>query len=120
LESAGPLQALAAWHPGDRRCGGARPGVSGGVGGLRAMVGALLAILLVASGCGGEREASRHAGRRLVILGFDGVDPRLLSRSVEEAHLPHLKALAARAELRQRPSTNPPQPPARSPTSAPA
>ena len=75
------------------------------------MVGALLAILLVASGCGGEREASRHAGRRLVILGFDGVDPRLLSRWVEEGHLPHLKALAERGEFRPLASTNPPQSP---------
>src|SRR5439155_980189 len=35
LEGAGSLQALAARHPGDQRSGRARPGVSGGVGGIR-------------------------------------------------------------------------------------
>ena len=75
------------------------------------MVGALLAIALVANGCGGERQASRHAGRRLVILGFDGVDPHLLSRWMEEGHLPRLRALAERGEFRPLASTNPPQSP---------
>src|SRR5438132_2242353 len=111
LEGAGSLQALAARHPGDQRCDGARPGVSGGVGGLRGTVGVLLAIALITSGCGGEQGASRHAGRRLVILGFDGVDPRLLSRWMEEGHLPRLRALAERGEFRPLASTNPPQSP---------
>src|SRR5437660_1321023 len=65
----------------------------------------------VGGGCGGGRDAGRHSGRRLVILGFDGVDPRLLSRWMEEGRLPHLKALAARGEFRPLTSTNPPQSP---------
>src|SRR5439155_1172140 len=56
-------------------------------------------------------DAGRPAGGALVILGFAGGDPRLLSRWREEGALPHLKALAARGEFRPLTSTNPPQSP---------
>jgi predicted AlkP superfamily phosphohydrolase/phosphomutase len=46
-----------------------------------------------------------------VILGFDGVDPRLLSRWMEEGKLPRLGALAERGDYRPLTSTNPPQSP---------
>jgi predicted AlkP superfamily phosphohydrolase/phosphomutase len=46
-----------------------------------------------------------------VILGFDGVDPRLLSRWMDAGQLPGLKALAERGDYRPLGSTNPPQSP---------
>ncbi len=61
-------------------------------------------------GCGGGQEAGRH-GPRLVILGFDGADPRLVSGWMEEGKLPHLRALAERGDFRALASTNPPQSP---------
>lgn len=74
---------------------------------------AIVALATVVGGCGGRQEASRAPshGPRLVILGFDGVDPRLLSRWMEEGKLPRLAALAVRGDYRQLASTNPPQSP---------
>jgi predicted AlkP superfamily phosphohydrolase/phosphomutase len=67
----------------------------------------------IGGGCGGGKGTrSREApGHRLVILGFDGVDPGLLSRWIEEGKLPRLGALADRGEFRPLASTNPPQSP---------
>jgi predicted AlkP superfamily phosphohydrolase/phosphomutase len=70
---------------------------------------AVLAAIVVGA-CGGGRQV-RGRGPRLVILGFDGVDPRLLSRWMEEGKLPHLRALSARGDYRPLTSTNPPQSP---------
>ena len=70
---------------------------------------ALLAAL--AGGCrGGERTAGPPA-RRLVIIGFDGVDPKMLGRWMGEGRLPNLRALAERGDFRPLQSTNPPQSP---------
>lgn len=69
----------------------------------------VLSLAVLVAGCGGgERPPS---GRRLVILGFDGVDPGLVSRWMEAGHLPALKALAGRGDFRPLGSTNPPQSP---------
>jgi len=69
-----------------------------------------VAVAVLVSACGRE-PAATHSGKRLVILGFDGVDPRLVSRWMDEGKLPHVKALAERGELRPLASTNPPQSP---------
>jgi predicted AlkP superfamily phosphohydrolase/phosphomutase len=71
---------------------------------------AIAVLAAVAAGCGGRQETGGR-GPRLVILGFDGVDPRLLSRWMEEGKLPHLKAFAERGDYRPLGSTNPPQSP---------
>jgi hypothetical protein len=71
---------------------------------------AIVVLAAIVSGCGGERGAERH-GRRLIILGFDGVDPRLLSGWMEEGKLPALRALSERGDYRPLTSTNPPQSP---------
>jgi predicted AlkP superfamily phosphohydrolase/phosphomutase len=71
---------------------------------------AIVVLATVVGGCGGGRGAEHH-GRRLVILGFDGVDPRLLSRWMEEGKLPALRALSERGDYRPLASTNPPQSP---------
>jgi predicted AlkP superfamily phosphohydrolase/phosphomutase len=74
-----------------------------------------LAVVLTAVtiGCGGgERGATPPAsGRRLVIVGFDGVEPRFVERWMGEGKLPHLQALAARGAFRHLTSTIPPQSP---------
>ena len=59
----------------------------------------------------GKEPPPRAFARRLVILGFDGVDPKLLSRWMDEGKLPKLRALAARGDFRPLGSTNPPQSP---------
>ena len=68
-------------------------------------------LALLAGGCGGERQGTPPE-KRLVILGFDGVDPGMLRRWMDEGKLPHLKALADRGDFRPLRSTNPPQSPA--------
>jgi predicted AlkP superfamily phosphohydrolase/phosphomutase len=75
---------------------------------------AIVVAATIAGGCGGGEEArspARRPARRLVILGFDGVDPRLLSRWMEEGKLPHLRTLADDGDFRPLASTNPPQSP---------
>src|SRR5262245_31288202 len=61
-------------------------------------------------GCG-ERAGGPPPSRRLVILGFDGVDPHMLSRWMDAGKLPNLAALAARGDYRPLTSTIPPQSP---------
>ncbi|HYR96871.1 MAG TPA: alkaline phosphatase family protein [Candidatus Binatus sp.] len=71
---------------------------------------AIVVLATVVGGCQTERGAEPHT-RRLVILGFDGVDPRLLSRWMEEGKLPALRALSEHGDYRPLASTNPPQSP---------
>ena len=71
---------------------------------------AIALLAAIGGGCGGGHEVGRR-GPRLVILGFDGVDPRLLSRWMEEGKLPHLRGLAESGDFRPLASTNPPQSP---------
>ncbi len=74
-------------------------------------MGAALAAALVAGCGGGERAAGPAPARRLVILGFDGVDPKMLSRWMGEGKLPNLRAMAERGDFRPLQSTTPPQSP---------
>jgi predicted AlkP superfamily phosphohydrolase/phosphomutase len=76
----------------------------------------LAAVVLTAAviGCGGGERGgapSTPPGRRLVILGFDGVEPRFVERWMGEGKLPNLQALAARGAFRRLTSTIPPQSP---------
>lgn len=79
--------------------------------------------LIACSGRGGHHDPSRgtpgagstavHEGR-LIVLGFDGVDPRWLERWAAEGKLPHLAKLMKAshgAQYRHLESTNPPQSP---------
>jgi len=65
--------------------------------------------VLLALGCGGQPPSA--PGKRLVILGFDGVDPRLLTRWMGDGQLPRIRELAERGDFRPLASTNPPQSP---------
>jgi hypothetical protein len=59
----------------------------------------LLASLVVCLGalaaCGPQRP-SRKFQQKLVILGFDGMDPRLVQKWMDAGRLPNMKKLAAR------------------------
>jgi predicted AlkP superfamily phosphohydrolase/phosphomutase len=76
------------------------------------------ALLLLLAHC--SSETPRDAGRadagaprrpRVVVLGFDGVDPDWLDRWTGEGKLPNLQKLAKRGTYRPLRSTNPPQSP---------
>src|SRR5690349_6504017 len=58
---------------------------------------AVIAAVLFTLSCsgGGSRPASRFQ-KKMVILGFDGMDPHLLERYLAEGKLPHIAALAKR------------------------
>src|SRR5206468_974826 len=77
---------------------------------MRVLGVAIALLAAIAGSCGGGHEVGRR-GPQLVILGFDGVDPHLLSRWMEEGKLPRLRALAERGDFRRLASTNPPQSP---------
>ena len=68
---------------------------------------ALIAALLLA-GCGGEPEP---AEQRVVILGFDGMDPVWARRWMDEGRLPNFKRLAERGHFQPLGTSNPPQSP---------
>ncbi len=70
------------------------------------------AALCGTAGCSSEAEAApgRKRGRMLVI-GMDGVDPRILGRLMDEGKAPNFKAVAAQGAFRPLATSNPPQSP---------
>lgn len=48
---------------------------------------------------------------KVLVLGFDGMDPKLLRQFIEQGHMPNFKALAQQGQLRELATTNPPQSP---------
>ncbi|MDP8257144.1 MAG: alkaline phosphatase family protein [Candidatus Alcyoniella australis] len=70
---------------------------------------AALSILLIfacASVCVAADDSSR-----LIILGFDGMDPHLVEQYIDQGDLPNLKVLADRGSYRRLETTNPAQSP---------
>lgn len=49
--------------------------------------------------------------KKVVVLGFDGMDPELLERWMQQGKLPHFAALAARGGMRRLSTSIPPQSP---------
>lgn len=76
---------------------------------LRPLV-ALLA-LAVTTACTKAKGPPKAKGPRIVILGFDGVDPRRVDRMVKGGKLPHIAALAKTGHRGPLATTNPPQSP---------
>ena len=71
-----------------------------------------------ASGCdvgqyfpGGRRRASRAAGKKVIVIGVDGMDPRLSDAMMKAGQLPHLQRLSARGGFRDLGTSVPPQSP---------
>ncbi len=76
----------------------------------------LLTALLAAAcavACGGEQPQSplRRAAERVFVIGFDGMDPTLARRWMDEGKLPNLKALADEGTFSTLESTQPSESP---------
>ena len=67
-----------------------------------------VAMALAAAACGGNEQAP---GRRVVVLGFDGMDYALTRRLLDEGRLPHLARLAAGGRFQPLMTSVPPQSP---------
>ncbi len=71
---------------------------------------ASLFCILVLSACATPSASNGRApGRKVVILGFDGADPALLSRWVSEGHLPNIRRLGQTGTVQPLATTQPPQ-----------
>ena len=70
----------------------------------------LLTVGLALPGCG-QTTAPPPATKRLVILGFDGMDPVLAERWMADGSLPNFAALAKTGHYQRLATTNPPQSP---------
>jgi len=76
---------------------------------LRPALAALLCLgALLPAGC--DRQAP-EVDQRLIILGFDGMDPALARQWMDDGSLPNFSALAARGGFRPLGTSNPPQSP---------
>src|SRR6185369_13760965 len=51
------------------------------------------------------------ANRKVMVLGIDGMDPKLLQMFVEQGRMPNFKALMAEGDFRPLQTTMPPQSP---------
>jgi predicted AlkP superfamily phosphohydrolase/phosphomutase len=71
-----------------------------------ALTPALLAAL--SAGCG---KTNRKSGRRLIVLGVDGMDPGLLESFMEQGFMPNTKRLVEMGSFSRLGTSNPPQSP---------
>jgi predicted AlkP superfamily phosphohydrolase/phosphomutase len=71
----------------------------------------LLAVILVAGNCGGVSTPVVHAREKVFVLGFDGLDPTLARKWMDEGKLPNLKKLADEGAFRTLGSTQPSESP---------
>jgi predicted AlkP superfamily phosphohydrolase/phosphomutase len=70
-----------------------------------------VAIVLVTTHVGCSHHAARPVTNQVVVLGFDGADPNLLSKWMKEGRLPNLARLAQMGTFRPLGTTNPPESP---------
>src|SRR3954469_15157761 len=65
------------------------------------------------SGCflGGSNRASRSAGKKVIVIGIDGMDPRLCESMMAEGQLPHLQKLRGSGGFSRLGTSVPPQSP---------
>ncbi len=68
-------------------------------------------MILAGSAVGCGRRTTRPVTTQVVVLGFDGADPNLLSRWAKEGHLPNLARLAQSGTFEPLGTTNPPESP---------
>ncbi len=69
-------------------------------------------ILVITAGCGEPAQpAWKPVDKRLVVLGVDGMDPKLVEQYMREGRLPNLKALAAQGTMMPLGTVFPPQSP---------
>jgi predicted AlkP superfamily phosphohydrolase/phosphomutase len=60
---------------------------------------------------GARRRAARSAGKKVIVIGIDGMDPRLCERMMSEGLLPHLDKLRAGGGFSTLGTSTPPQSP---------
>src|SRR5574337_1619611 len=70
---------------------------------------AALFVVSVSFSCGGVK--TRPVTTQVVVLGFDGADPNLLSKWIKEGKLPNLARLAETGTFKPLGTTNPPESP---------
>ncbi len=68
-------------------------------------------LLTLLAGVSAIAVAAQNSGPKIVILGFDGADPHLVQRYMEQGLLPHLEALRNEGSFAPLLPTNPPQTP---------
>ena len=68
-----------------------------------------LSMMLFFGGC--SRVPVKEVAEPLVVLGFDGVDPKLLARWTEEGHLPNVQKLMRSGTVQPLGTTDPPESP---------
>lgn len=71
----------------------------------------LLALLLALCACGGDEVENRSATARTIVLGFDGMDPRLAQEMMTAGELPHFRRLAEQGHFGPLATTIPAQSP---------
>lgn len=72
---------------------------------------AALATLGPLAGCSRSPAVGRRAGKKVIVIGFDGMDPLLCSRLMEQGRLPNLAALCKGGGFRRLGTSIPPQSP---------
>ncbi len=72
-----------------------------------AVVGVVLMTLLVSCG----QDTSPITGKRVIVVGFDGMDPVIAQEFMDAGLLPNFKALAAQGHFQPLATSNPPQSP---------
>jgi predicted AlkP superfamily phosphohydrolase/phosphomutase len=77
----------------------------------RGVLGALALLVLPGLQCSTSTAPPRRAKTRVFIMGFDGMDPTLARRFMDEGKLPHLKAIAERGTFAKLESTQPSESP---------
>jgi predicted AlkP superfamily phosphohydrolase/phosphomutase len=85
-----------------------RPGLAAAVAAVLAI--GLGAVLSQSPACSRRRRASTHA-QRMVILGFDGLDPALTSKWMKQGKLPNMKRLADQGSMMPLGTTQSPESP---------
>ena len=80
----------------------------------RAAIAAAVFMIAAALGCrsGDSPEAGAASGeKKVIVIGFDGMDPKILSRLMEEGKLPNFKKLAEEGDFKELGTSMPPQSP---------
>ncbi|MBI3863173.1 MAG: alkaline phosphatase family protein [Planctomycetia bacterium] len=79
----------------------------------RTFLGSVGAAAALAAGCGrkGARVPGGAAARRVIVLGVDGFDPKLLETYLAQGLMPHCRRLIERGSFRRLATSDPPQSP---------
>ena len=75
-------------------------------------IGIAVLLVLVFLGVSCQKKSTlKNPGQKLIVLGFDGVDPNLLQQWMAAGHLPNIQKLVAHGTFQKLGTTNPPESP---------